>query len=216
MLRRLAPLAVTGALLAAAPGALAAQVTANRSCYVAGISTMTLTGLGYAPGADVDIAAAGAAGLRLQADGSGAFATTLPTPAGSVLGLTTTERTELSITASDSAGNVGKTSVGVVQFAFKTSSGFKSTRAIRKWSFSGFQDTSRPIYGHFRFGGKTRANYRFGKPTGPCGLLSKRAPGIPARSRAGTWTIQIDQNRAYKPNEKVALKVTSFVSLVPR
>ena len=122
----------------------------------------------------------------------------------------------LTLQAVDSAGNVGKTSVGVVQFAFKTSSGFKSTRAIRKWSFSGFQDTSRPIYGHFRFGGKTRANYRFGKPTGPCGLLSKRAPGIPARSRAGTWTIQIDQNRAYKPNEKVALKVTSFVSLVPR
>ena len=120
--------------------------------------------------------------------------------------------------AADSAtGTSAEAVVNVANAVFSTSTGFKSPQAKRTWKFSGlFQNPGKPIYGHFRFGGKTRANYRFGKPTGPCGLLSKRAPGIPARSRAGTWTIQIDQNRAYKPNEKVALKVTSFVSLVPR
>ena len=44
-------------------------------------------------------------------------------------------------------------------------------------------------------------NYRFGKPTGPCGTLSVRARRVPVSSsslHSGTWTLQLDQRRHYQ------------------
>lgn len=203
------------ALLATASPATAAELTTDRSCYVTG-QQMLLNGTGFTPGADVDLAARGTTPLRGPADAAGGFGARLTAPTGGALGLKSTERTSVAITATDANGVAAQATVTMVQFAFKTDSGTKSTRALRTWKFSGFQDTSRPIYGHFRFAGKTIANYRFGKPSGACGLLTKRAPGIPARPRGGVWTIQVDQNRTYKPGEKVALKVQSFVRTVFR
>ena len=42
------------------------------------------------------------------------------------------------------------------------------------WHFSGFPSGT-AIYGHYRSHGRTIKNYRFGKPTGPCGTLTVRA-----------------------------------------
>ncbi|MCU0257543.1 MAG: hypothetical protein MUF56_00775 [Solirubrobacteraceae bacterium] len=215
MMRLLLPAGCAITLLAAASPATAAQLTSDRSCYVTN-QQMVLSGSGFTPGADVDLTARGTTPLRGPADAAGAFGARLTAPTGASLGLKSTERTTIAVTATDAAGVSAQASVTLVQFAFKTDGGQKSPRALRTWKFSGFQDTTRPIYGHFRFAGKTIANYRFGKPSGACGLLTKRAPGIPARSRGGLWTIQIDQNRTYKPGEKVALKVQSFVRTVLR
>ena len=69
-------------------------------------------------------------------------------------------------------------SFDVANLTFATSGGVKSPRAKRSWNFSGFiQRPGKPIYGHFRNGGRTYANYRFGIPKGRCGTLRKTRSG---------------------------------------
>ncbi len=107
----------------------------------------------------------------------------------------------------------------VATFGFATNAGTTSPKAIRTWTFSGFQP-GKPIYGHFRFKGRTRANFRFGVAEGPCGELRKRAPGFPVRGRvpSGTWRVQIDQRRTYarSTTPKLATTTTIFTRSVPR
>jgi hypothetical protein len=65
------------------------------------------------------------------------------------------------------------------------------------WYFGGFP-SQKAIYGHWRFGGRTRGNHRMGRPQGPCGVLTAKARQIEAgRIRFGTWTVQFDHNRGY-------------------
>ncbi len=101
----------------------------------------------------------------------------------------------------------------VATFSFATSTGVKAPSALRSWTFSGFiQKPGKPIYGHFRHGGKTYANYRFGVPKGPCGTLKKRAPGIPVRrAKSGTWKVQIDYEKSFKA--KASPRLTSSTTV---
>ena len=101
---------------------------------------------------------------------------------------------------------------GVAPFAFSTDTGAKSPKSKRSWYFSGFA-TGKPIYAHFRFGGRTQGTYRFGLAAGPCGEYKRRAPGIAVsgKVRAGKWTIQVDQRKAYKSTTKPQLKDTTIV-----
>lgn len=218
MLRRLAPATVTAALLAAAPAAPAAQITTDRSCYLPGM-TMTIQGTGFTPGGGLSLGGPGTTQLTGSADPSGAFSATLNSPPASAVGATGTTPADLTLTASDAtSGQSATATVSVVPFAFGTDQGLKSPKAQRTWRFSGFiLQPGRPIYGHFRFRGRTRANFRFGVPKGPCGTLTKHAPGIPARNvGAGTWTVQIDQNKRYKASEKLALKSKTTIFRVAR
>jgi hypothetical protein len=215
MLRLLTPALCGLAVVGLAAPASAATLSADRSCYTAGLSPIGLTGTGFAPDGPVDVNAGGAGGGRLTADPAGAFRAPLLTPTGASLGLQGMQKRSLTITATDAAGTLARTTVDVVLFAFRTEGGQRSPRATRTWRFSGFPDRSKPIYGHFRFGGRTITNYRFGKPRGACGMLTARAPGIPARVRTGLWTIQIDQRRTYQADTKPALKVQSPVTLRP-
>jgi hypothetical protein len=89
-------------------------------------------------------------------------------------------------------------------------------RTKRTWRFAGFP-TGATIYGHFRYKGKTVANYRFGKASGPCGLLSTRARGIPVRRiHTGTYNVQIDTNKTYNKDAVPSLKGRITVFLVHR
>lgn len=207
MLRRLVPATVAAALLAAAPAAQAAQITTDRSCYAAG-TTMGIQGTGFTPNAGLSLSGPGTTELNGNADASGAFSATLNTPPEGAIVPTGTTPVGLTLTATESpSGTSASTTVKVAPFRFTTSKGKTSPSAIRTWRFSGFLfKPGKPIFGHFRFGGKTLANYRFGVPTGPCGLLTKRAPLIPAASTpVGVWRVQVDYNRTFKPSETLAL-----------
>ena len=73
-------------------------------------------------------------------------------------------------------------------------------RGKTTWVFVGFP-AGTAIYGHYRFGGRTVKNYRFGMPAGPCGTLTVRARRVPvpaARLHSGTWTLQLDQRRHFR------------------
>lgn len=218
MLRRLVPATVAVALLAAAPAAHAAQLTTDRSCYLPNMG-MAIQGTGFTPGGELNLSGPGTTVLTGNADASGAFSATLNTPPAAVVGATGTTPGDLKLSATESAtGGFATTTVKVVQFAFGTDQGVKSPKAQRTWRFSGFLiKPGKPIYGHFRFGGKTMSNFRFGVPKAPCGTLTKHAPGIPGRIvRAGSWTIQIDQNKTFKASEKLALKTTTTIFRVFR
>ena len=72
----------------------------------------------------------------------------------------------------------------------------------RSWNFSGFiQKPGKPIYGHFRNGGRTYANYRFGVPKGRCGTLRKTRPRNPDEEAPHGQVADPGRLRAALPQE---------------
>ena len=203
-------LAACGALLAAAPGAAAATLTADQGCYIEGFQ-MGLTGAGFAPSASISLEGEQIA-LTGPAGADGTFQAPVKAP---LLGTSKPATKTYTVTATDPATSTTATvDVQVATAVFSTSTGFKSPRASRTWKFSGlFQQPGKPIYGHFRHNGRTFANYRFGVPQGPCGTLKRKAPGIPARSvPAGTWKVQVDFNKKYDP--KATPRLTGSTTVI--
>ncbi len=73
---------------------------------------------------------------------------------------------------------------------------------------------SGPIYAHYVFAGKARRTVRLGMPTGECGRFSVKRRQFPFKTspRAGVWTIQFDQVKAYDPKAAVRFSLTVRVS----
>lgn len=121
------------------------------------------------------------------------------------------------LTAQDQSGSgaTATTTFRSANFAFGTTGGRRSPRATRTWRFSGFTP-GLPIYGHFRYNFRTRANRRFGLATSPCGELTVHAPGIPVKGRinTGRWSVQIDQKRTFSRATKPRLTGSTTVYTV--
>jgi hypothetical protein len=186
--------AVAGAL--AAPAAADASGIAVRgACFVTG-APVSVTGFGFTAGAPVSI-------------GGGAFGSTVADPSGNIAAtvsapvVSTVAPRTISISATDGANpaNVAGATFPVIRRIFNTNAPLNGRpRQKTTWRFSGFPPGT-AIYGHYRFHGRTMKNYRFGKPTGPCGTLSVRARRMPmpsSRIHRGTWTLQLDQRRHYR------------------
>lgn len=78
--------------------------------------------------------------------------------------------------------------------------------------FSGFEP-GRTIYGHYRFGGRVRANVKMGTASSPCGLLTARRDQIPVPDpEVGLWRIQFDQRRTFSPRATPRIDATVTVS----
>jgi len=193
---RFAALAGVAAALAAPAGAHAATLAVQGACFVSG-APVTVAGAGFTPGAPVSI-------------GGGAFASTVADAAGNISAqvsappvTTAVAPQTIGITATDGANpaNAAGAQFPVVARVFNTNAPINGRpRQKTTWRFSGFPPGT-AIYGHYRFHGRTMKNYRFGKPTGPCGTLVVRARRMPlpaSRIRRGTWTLQLDQRRHYR------------------
>jgi hypothetical protein len=189
-----AAVAVAGAL--AAPAAAdASGIAVQGACFVTG-AQVSITGFGFTAGAPVSI-------------GGGAFGSTVADPSGNIAAtvsapvVSTVAPRTISISATDGANpaNVAGATFPVIRRIFNTNAPLNGRpRQKTTWRFSGFPPGT-AIYGHYRFHGRTMKNYRFGKPTGPCGTLSVRARRMPmpsSRIRRGTWTLQLDQRRHYR------------------
>jgi hypothetical protein len=217
---RLTPIVVLAStgLLVLPAAARAGVVTTDLPCYVErqpGSATLT----GFTPGADVEllgdqIYAAG------RTDAAGALTLRFIAP------LRATDQPgsdRVVLTAKELTGPAPQPPVTaafrVTTLSFATSGGTRSPKAMRTWTFSGFRP-GRPIYGHFRFAGRTRANHRFGVATAPCGELRRRAPAFPVRGRVdpGTWRVQVDQRRTYarSTSPQLATTVKIFTRFAPR
>ena len=80
-------------------------------------------------------------------------------------------------------------------------------RSVVTWTGRGF--TARgPVFVHYVKDGQVHSTVRLGVPRGPCGTFRLRRPQFRFQPSLGTWTLQIDQQRAYAP-----VPATPFVRL---
>lgn len=211
---------VTGAALGVltslvpAAAAQAGTVTLDRPCYVED-GTMVATGSGFAPNSDLTLSGDGAFATAV-ADANGNFSVPVQVPTNPSIDAKASSIVTYTLKVEDfnDASQTTTVTYQVVNFAVDRGTA-RSPKTKRTWAFSGFP-TGSTIYGHFRYGGRTVSNYRFGTATGPCGLLKTRARGIPVRRiRTGTWTVQIDTHKTYNKDTRPAFKATISVFLVP-
>ena len=195
-----------GALCAPA-GASAAEIAVDQECYAENFGTITVTGSGYTPSSTATVVV-GPASVTAATDATGAFTATLTPP-------TTTLKhpgaQQLALTGTDAAGVAATTPVNLAKTGVDGTPATSKPHQRITWNIAGFPGT-KPIYGHWRIRGKTRADHRMGVPKGPCGVLHVRARQIQAkRIRFGTWLVQFDFNRHYDkhatPRASVKIKV---------
>ncbi len=175
---------------AAAATADAATLQVPGPCLPQNELNVPVSGTGFSPNAQVPITG-GPVTVTGFSDATGGFQTTFLTPANNTFNPRT-----VTLTATDPV-NPAVTATAAFQVV-RFGSNFPLTGkpgATTLWKFAGFPGAT--IYGHYRFHGKTIRNFRFGKATGPCGALTKNARRLPARSRPGTWTLQIDGRKTY-------------------
>lgn len=200
---RLAP-ALVATVLAVPATASAATLQAAATCAPGG-ADVPVTGTGFSPNATVNLSGNTGSG-SVETDATGAFQTTIPAPTVSDF---STHTLTLSAVDGLNPAVTATTSFGVVKELFATNfpvNGRPSSTV--RWQFAGFQP-GKPIYGHYRYHGKTVRNYRFGVAKGVCGTLSVRARRLPAKSKPGTWTVQFDQAKSYNRFTKPR-RVASF------
>jgi hypothetical protein len=187
----------TAAAALAAPGiAHGATLAAQGACFVQG-ANVPVAGAQWLPGSFISISG-GAAGSA-QADGAGNIATQVVAPPVSTIAPKT-----VTITATDPSNPslTAAASFPVIRDVLLSNAPISGRpRQKTTWRFVGFPVSGTAIYGHYRFHGRTIKNYRFGKATGPCGVLTVRARRLPiaaSRIHSGTWTLQLDQRRHYR------------------
>ena len=208
-MRRIVLATTIGAAFVPSAGASAATLVPDQGCYVEH-GAVTLHGSGFGALDLVNLS-----GPQVfesgNADANGGFTVTSPAP---LLGTIAPGSKSFTLAATDQTTQVtASTTINVATATFATSGGVASATAKRTWTFSGlFQRPGKPIYGHFRFGGKTRSTYRFGVPKGACGELKAKAPLIPGASpTSGKWRVQIDFEKRYSPTAKPRLSNTATV-----
>jgi hypothetical protein len=185
-------LATAGAALATPGAARAATLDVGAACTYSG-APLQLTGSGFTPNAAVKLT--GATSGTATTDATGSFSQAFRAPASpSLTGRTATIRaTEVGANPANSA----QVKVKVVKDLLATNAPISGKPdAVVTWRFAGFEP-GRPIYGHYRLHGRTRRNFRFGLASGPCGTLTVRARRVPTASKPGSWTLQLDQQKAY-------------------
>jgi hypothetical protein len=209
--------AALGVLASLVPVAVvqAGTVTLDRACYVEN-DTMTATGSGFAPNTDLTLSGDGTFATATT-DANGNFSVPVPAPINPTIDAKTSSIANYTLNVENFNDATQNTSVDYQVTNFTLDRGKKSDpRAKRTWAFAGFPSGS-TIYGHFRFKGKTVSNYRFGRATGPCGMLKTTARGIPvSRVHVGKYLVQIDTNKHYNKAAVPSLKATITVFLVPR
>jgi hypothetical protein len=214
-LRALSILGCAAAALSPAAAAQASTITLDRACYVPRQS-MVATGSGFTPGSQLALGGDHVFPTA-TADPAGAFTIGLAAPPTGTTGARPSSVSTQTLTATNPADPAQTASLRYRVANFDVDRGASTNpRSTRTWYFSGFP-TGSAIYGHFRLKGKTVANHRFGRATGPCGLLHARARGIPVKQlRTGTWTLQIDGRQHYRQSTLPALVLRISVFLRPR
>lgn len=188
-------------LVVAAPAHGATLETLPCVPVISGERSMPIVATGFTPGSLVTISAASKGDTTPSvltsgtADATGRFQTVAFPPAFNPFSRT------LQTFGLAAADNVNPAVVATVVYQqvkpgydFKPSSGRPSR--IVTHSARGFTK-GKTVYLHLRFGGRTIRNVKLGRATGVCGVVSKRLPLLPARSRRGTWRYFVDQKKTF-------------------
>jgi hypothetical protein len=200
--------ALVTAVLSAPASAAGAEIAIDQECYAEG-GTITISGTGFTPSSTASVTLGGTTG-GVTTDETGAFtasldapSTTLKHPGAQPATLTATDDTTAA--AATATVNIAKTGVDGVP-------GQSKPHKRITWNLAGFPGT-KPIYGHWRIKGKTRADHRMGVPQGPCGVLHVKARQIEAdHVLFGIWTVQFDFNRHYDKHAtpRATVKINVF------
>jgi hypothetical protein len=193
-------------LLVVAQAAGAADLGVDGICFASG-QRLAITGTAFTPLAAVAIG--GGVTATAQADATGAFGVVVAAPV--VAGLAPRTVTVTAVDAANAA-NAATLRLHVVRAAFASNLPIAGRPDARTtWRFAGFAP-ERPIYAHFRRGGRPRGDFRFGVARGVCGTLTAHAARIPGvrALRAGRWRLKLDQRATYHagtPGREVTFRV---------
>jgi hypothetical protein len=206
---------------AAAQAASAATLSVNAACYVFAtkpLPTMVITGSGYAPGDTVGITSnVGFVDATATADAAGNIAASATAPLPPRLGA---GAQPVVLTADDESINGPITATVPVSVAYlyvfhggaKKRPGLGAFREKTSWAFSGFRP-GKYIWGHYIIHGRQVAKVRFGKASGPCGVLKARAKLYPASPHFRSYPVQVDNSKRYSkhsfPKVKGRLTLTT-------
>lgn len=207
---------VVGAV--AAQAASAATLSVNAACYVYATKTpptMVIAGSGYAPGDLVEISSnVGFVDATATANAAGniALSTTAPLPPKAAA-----RAQRVVLTADDESVNGPITATVPLSVAYlyvfhggaKKRPGLGAFREKTSWAFSGFKP-GKSIWGHYIIHGRQVAKVRFGRASGPCGVLKTRAKLYPATPHFRSYPVQVDNSKRYSKHSfpKVSGRLT--------
>jgi hypothetical protein len=78
---------------------------------------------------------------------------------------------------------------------------------VVKYTFAGFRP-GKPIFGHFQSGGKVVLTCKFGKASGPCGILHAKSRLFPGHASANAkFKVQFDDSK--KLSKKASPKIVT-------
>lgn len=184
----------------------------TRACYRTR-DHVHVTATGFAPGASVELQLNGRFARSATADQFGDLDTTVTIPSAGYG--PAQRRYRLTVAERNFPANTASTSILAANLAFTATPSYFVRRGQRVlFRFSGMV-ANRTVYAHYRLGGRTLANVPLGVARGACGMLTVRAPLIPARvSRRGAWLVQFDALRGYSPSANPRLRATVTVRTV--
>jgi hypothetical protein len=195
----------------AAAHASAASIAVQQACVVnanpASGAPMTVAGAGFTPSDTIGLqTTAGGANGTVMAGPTGTFTTVMKGP---VLGTANPAAALFTLQAMDETDGTttASTTFHAANLAVATNPLQASPSKKVTWSFSGFT-AGAEIYGHYLHGKKVTATTKFGRGTGPCGTLKKRAVFYPGKAKYDVYTLQIDDMRRYLANALPRLVAT--------
>jgi hypothetical protein len=202
-------LAASALLCAAAPAVSAATVSIGVPCAryapgLAGQDWIPVAGSGFTPSTDprfnaVELRYADgslAAFTPLAADGSFSLAVLMPTSFIPSSGGRTRTYT---LTATDrvTPGLAASTHLTLVRAGTAVQPArVRRLRRLVSWSVYG-APSGASMHAHWTFRGRRLASRKLGRARGPCGIVHKRAPFLPARPRNGTWRVYFTAGKRF-------------------
>jgi hypothetical protein len=209
-------LSAIGALAAliVAPSASAAGLVApTQACFVAGSSGETnvgVTGSGFTPGEEIFAQIPAPGGLLGYVDTTvapdGTVNATIENIFPEVDG-PAAETVPLQIKGILSGLILAESSVSLTNLAVATKPPTANYGKVVEYLFSGFRP-GKKIYGHYFRGGKLALTHKFGKASGPCGLLQTKSKLFPGHGpRTASYKVQFDDSK--KVNPKATPKIVT-------
>jgi hypothetical protein len=194
------------AALFAAPAASAAgSVATGRACYAAegteGVN-VDVTGSGFTPGEAVFAQIPAPGGLA-------GFVETTVAPDGSIAATVehvfpggiepVVEGMKMQIKGVLSGQILAESSFSITNLAVQTKPAVAPFTKKVKYAFAGFH-SNKPIFGHYFRHNHLVLTYKFGKATGPCGVLHTKAKLFPGHGpRNAKYKVQFDDSKKLNP-----------------
>jgi hypothetical protein len=213
-LRRPTLTACLALALVAGSGALAAQASAamisvSQACYVNADTfkgaAVTVDGSGFTAGDSIELTGTDIfATATVGADGT--FVTTF---SGPILSTPNPAASSFTITAIDESEGVtmATTTMEVANLAVATKPAEAKPSEKVMYTFSGFKSGAE-IYAHYLHRNKVEATAKFGRATGPCGLLKAKAKFYPGTTHFDSYRVQFDDGRHYSSKSLPRLVTT--------